>query len=82
MIELLPQVHCEPKGCKIITELRIERPRKDSSPIRVDFCKIHNVEICRCGIEWGKHSEVNDYIREVHGVQYPEKILEVLEKNK
>lgn len=58
-------IHNEAKGCKIIHEYRVERAPKDStSPVIIDKCETHDVELCRCGVEWGKHSEVIEHVRQ------------------
>lgn len=31
--------------------------------VKIYFCKTHNVETCRCGIEWGKHAQFYDSLR-------------------
>lgn len=32
--------------------------------VKIFFCTDHNVEVCRCGIEWGKHTEFYKEIKQ------------------
>lgn len=32
--------------------------------VKIHICKTHNVEICRCGIEWYRHSEYYDSLNQ------------------
>jgi len=43
--------HSSEKGCKILEEYK---SKHTNIPTRV-FCETHQVEICRCGWEWGWH---------------------------
>jgi len=35
----------------------IEGGKETGGVIEIFYCPIHEIETCRCGIEWGKHVE-------------------------
>ncbi len=44
--------HTKEKNCQV-EYLRTET--SEGYKTQIYICKTHNVEVCRCGTEWGKH---------------------------
>ena len=48
-------------GCEVV--FLENRPPNSKTFFRVFLCKTHTKEICRCGVEWGKHDNYNQYLK-------------------
>lgn len=62
--------HSIEKGCEIESRIKLTRLEKGKrKPFDTKYCKTHNVDICRCGFEWGYHfnTHIERYTTEVYG---------------
>ena len=55
-----PNYFHNPKfGCKLINKSLKNKASKYSKGIPAGYCQTHEVDICRCGWEWGHHPMYN-----------------------
>lgn len=65
--------HGSDTGCERI--LKEEKPQPSGHYVKIYWCGIHKVEVCQCGIEWGKHGDFYEQYKNL-SIQNGEQISE------